>query len=393
VTASIAARNKREAVAPLDRISRRALNGATDDRLLFAQVREDPLLEIDGLRVRSGGKYIVVGSGGCTALSMIAAGAGHVAAVDLNKTQNHLTELKAVSLGLVSPWEYQGFLGAEPMQGKRRARIYLAVREHLSNGAIEYWDTHGDLIENGVLGAGESEKFIRILARVIRAAVHPRSRIKRLLACRSLEEQRRLYRDEWNNRRWRALFTLLVNRWTFNRTYDPAFFVYAANQSFAKHFHRLFEHAICEVPASTNYFLHYMLTGSYPVLRDGGIPPYLDPSWDPSLDEVARSLEIVDGRYEDYLRTCDTSSIDGFALSNICEWMDDFNIEALFEEVIRVAKPGARLVFRNFVGHTEVPERLRDRVREDREAGIKAIARDRSCVQARIAICRIEKQR
>ena len=102
---------------------------------------------------------------------------------------------------------------------------------------------------------------------------------------------------------------------------------------------------------------------------------------------------VVDGRYEDYLRTCDTSSIDGFALSNICEWMDDFNIEALFEEVIRVAKPGARLVFRNFVGHTEVPERLRDRVREDREAGIKAIARDRSCVQARIAICRIEKQR
>jgi S-adenosylmethionine:diacylglycerol 3-amino-3-carboxypropyl transferase len=73
--------------------------------------------------------------------------------------------------------------------------------------------------------------------------------------------------------------------------------------------------------------------------------------------------------------------------------MDDFSIEGLFEEVVRVARPGARLVFRNFVGHTEVPERLRDRVCEDREAGLKAIARDRSCVQARIAICRIEKQR
>jgi S-adenosylmethionine-diacylglycerol 3-amino-3-carboxypropyl transferase len=360
---------------------------------MFAQVREDPLLEIDGLRVRAGGKYIVVGSGGCTALSMIAAGAGHVAAVDLNKTQNHLTELKAVSLGLASPWEYQGFLGAEPMQGKRRARIYWALREHMSVEAVNYWDAHGDLIERGVLGAGASEQLLRILARVVRAGVQPRSRIERLLSCRSLEEQRKLYHEEWNTRRWRALFPLLVNRWTFNKTFDPSFFANVDNPSFAKHFHRLFEHTICNVPAATNYFLHFMLTGTYPVLRDGGIPPYLDPSWDPSLDEVARSLEIVDGRYEDYLRTCDTSSVDGLALSNICEWMDDFSIEGLFEEVVRVARPGARLVFRNFVGHTEVPERLRDRVCEDREAGLKAIARDRSCVQARIAICRIEKQR
>jgi S-adenosylmethionine-diacylglycerol 3-amino-3-carboxypropyl transferase len=393
VTASLAPRGKAETPAPLDRISRRVLTGAIDDRLLFAQVREDPLLEIDALNVRHGGRFVVVGSGGCTALSIIAAGAGNVAAVDLNKTQNHLTELKAVSLGVVSPWEYQGFLGAEPMQGKRRARIYWALREHLSVEAVRYWDAHGDLIEGGVLRAGASEQFLRILASVVRAAVQPRSRIERLLACRSLEEQRRLYHDEWNNRRWRALFPLLVNRWTFNKTFDPAFFANVENPSFARHFHRLFEQVICEGPASTNYFLHFMLTGGYPVLRDGGVPPYLDPAWDPSLDDIARALEIVDGRYEDYLRSCRTSSVDGFALSNICEWMDDFAIEALFEEVVRVAKPGARLVFRNFVGHTEVPERLRDRVREDREAGLKAIAKDRSCVQARIAICRIEKQR
>ncbi|HUQ47695.1 MAG TPA: DUF3419 family protein [Gemmatimonadaceae bacterium] len=393
MTASPAPRSKAAPATPRDTVRRRSLEGAVDDRLLFAQVREDPLLEIDALTVRSGGKYVVVGSGGCTALSMVSAGAGHVAAVDLNRTQNHLTELKAVSLGIVSPWEYQGFLGAEPMEGRRRARIYWTLRQNLSIEAVRYWDAHGDLIENGVLGAGASEGFIRILARVILAGVHPRSRIDRLLACRSIDEQRQLYHEEWNSRRWRALFSLLVNRLTFNKTYDPAFFAKVENPSFAKHFHRLFEHAICEVPAATNYFLHYMLTGRYPVLRDGGIPPYLDPAWDPSLDEIAQSLEIVDGRYEDYLRLSATSSVDGFALSNICEWMDDFAIEALFEEVVRVAKPGARLVFRNFVGHTEVPERLRDRVREDREAGVKAISKDRSCVQARIAICRIEKPR
>ena len=37
-----------------------------------------------------------VSSGGCTALSLLAAGAGRVHAVDLNTTQNHVVELKAV---------------------------------------------------------------------------------------------------------------------------------------------------------------------------------------------------------------------------------------------------------------------------------------------------------
>ena len=390
MTAALAVKPRQRTVA-LDRIPRRQFGGAIDGRLLFAQVREDPVLEIDALRVRSGGRYIVVGSGGCTALSMLAGGAGHVAAVDLNKTQNHVTELKAVALGVVSPWEYQGFLGAEPMSGDRRSRIYAALRSRLSSSAVHYWDENRESIEGGVLGAGASERFISVLARLVTTCIHPKTRIKRLLEAKSLEEQREIYRNEWNSRRWRSLFHLLVNRWTFDRTYDPAFFSNVANPSFAKHFHQLFERTICEVPAPTNYFLHFMLTGRYPVTRADGVPPYLDPAWDPSLEEVANSLLIVDGRYEDYLTSCETSSVDGLALSNICEWMDDFSIAALFEEVIRVAKPGAHVCFRNFVGHTEVPERLRGRLVEDRELGLRAIRRDRSCVQARIAICRVVK--
>ena len=390
MTAAAAIQPRKRTLA-LDRIERLELTGAVDDRLLFAQVREDPVLEIDALDVRSGGRFVVVGSGGCTALSMLAAGAEHVTAVDLNKTQNHITELKAVALGVVSPWEYQGFLGADAMSSVRRGRIYAALRARLSNGAVSYWDDNHDAIECGVLGAGVSERFIRILAHIVRACVHPRSRIERMLAAATLEEQRRLYNTEWNNRRWRGLFQLLVNRWTFDRTYDPAFFAKVENPGFANHFHRLFERTICEVPVGTNYFLQHMLTGHYPVTRDGGVPPYLDPAWDPTLEEIAGALTIVDGRYEDHLSSCMTSSVDGFALSNICEWMDDFSIEALFEEVVRVAKPGARVCFRNFVGHTEVPERLRGRVVEDRDLGLRAIERDRSCVQARIAICRVVK--
>jgi S-adenosylmethionine:diacylglycerol 3-amino-3-carboxypropyl transferase len=100
---------------------------------------------------------------------------------------------------------------------------------------------------------------------------------------------------------------------------------------------------------------------------------------------------LVDGGYAEYLATLQDSSIDALALSNICEWVDQIGIERLFEQVLRVAKPGARFCFRNFVGHTEIPERFRGMIVEDPEAGRRAILRDRSCLQSRFVICRIAK--
>ena len=63
--------------------------------LYFAQVREDPEVEIEALSPAPDRALVVVSSGGCTALSLLAAGAGRVTAVDVNVAQNHLVELKA----------------------------------------------------------------------------------------------------------------------------------------------------------------------------------------------------------------------------------------------------------------------------------------------------------
>ena len=52
--------------------ARISLPGAIDDRLYFAQVREDPLLEIEALAPGADDSLVIVGSGGCTALSLLA---------------------------------------------------------------------------------------------------------------------------------------------------------------------------------------------------------------------------------------------------------------------------------------------------------------------------------
>ena len=115
--------------------ARVALPGAVHDRLFFAQVREDPNAELAALRPAPDDEVVVVSSGGCTALSLLATGAGRVTAVDLNATQNHLVELKAASAALGAR-DAVAFLGAHP--STRRSATYAALRDALTPAARRY---------------------------------------------------------------------------------------------------------------------------------------------------------------------------------------------------------------------------------------------------------------
>src|SRR5438067_648777 len=84
--------------------------GARIDRLFFAQVREDPIVELEALDPGPNDRVVVISSGGCTALSLLAAGAGRVDAVDLNATQNHIVELKVAVLRRLDHDAALGFL-------------------------------------------------------------------------------------------------------------------------------------------------------------------------------------------------------------------------------------------------------------------------------------------
>ncbi len=372
--------------------ARVSLPSAVDDRLYFAQVREDPRAEIAALDPGPDDSLVVVGSGGCTALSLVAAGAGQVTAVDVNRTQNHIIELKLAAVAALSRDETLAFLGATDAPTRNRLETFLTLRPLLTTAARTYWDAHLPLVDAGILGAGVTERFIRMLVRALSLLVHPRSRLERMLACESLEAQRALFEREWNTRRWRLFFQLLLNRRVFRRTYDAAFFAHLERPSFAEHFRRCAEHALTELPVRDNYFLHHMITGRYPAGVENGVPPYLTTEGCAAVAERRDRLTLVDGSMTDSLRILPDASVTGFSLSNICEWLAPHEIDALFAEIVRVATPGAMLCFRNFVGWTEVPSRFRGLVREDRARGEELTKRDRSVVARRIAVCRVARE-
>lgn len=362
---------------------------ARPGRLHFAQVREDPALELEALRPVLDGTIVAVASGGCTALSLVGAGAERVIGVDLNPAQNHLVELKAAAVARLDRRAAIAFLGGAPDAPGRRTRAYRGLRDALTPAARTYWDARARDVEAGVIGCGVTERFIGAVGATIRLLIHPRRRIHRLLACRSVEEQREFYRAEWDTRRWRALFDLLLNRRVMDRVYEPAFFEHLEKPSFAAHFRGRAEHTLTRLPLRDNYFVHQMLTGAYPLDETGGVPPYLGVDGFAALRAATHRLSLFDGTFTACLGALPAGSVRGFVLSNICEWLHPPQVDELFAEIVRTAAPGAVLCFRNFVGWTEVPERWRGVVVEDRERGEALMERDRSVVQRRFALCRV----
>jgi len=369
-------------------VERISLPGAIDDRLYFAQVREDPLLEIEALNPTAHDSLVVVGSGGCTALSLLAAGAGRVASVDLNRSQNHLIELKLAATALPRT-AMLGMLGARRWRAEDRMDAYADCRVLLSPEACAYWDARLPLIKRGALNAGVTERFIRSVVFALETFVHSRARVEQMLECTSIHEQKALFEREWNTLRWRGFFQLLLNRVVFRRAYDAAFFSHLQQPSFATHFRARAEYTLTRLSVRDNYFLHHMLTGEYSLNEPNGVPPYLSESGSRAVANARDALTLVDGSVTEYLRSLPNRSVSGFALSNICEWLTPPAIDELFAQVVRTAQPNARLVFRNFVGWTEIPARWRGAVREDRARGDDLMRQDRSLCQRRFAVCEV----
>ena len=66
--------------------------------LVYPQIWEDPLVDLEALALQEGERLIAIASGGCNILSYLAASPARITAVDLNRAHVALVRLKLVGL-------------------------------------------------------------------------------------------------------------------------------------------------------------------------------------------------------------------------------------------------------------------------------------------------------
>ncbi|KAI0546465.1 hypothetical protein F4679DRAFT_410210 [Xylaria curta] len=185
-----------------------------NDEYIYAFTWEDTRVDERILRLKPNDVVLAITSAGDNILSYALQGPARIHAVDLNPTQNHLLELKVAAYQSL---EYEDFwrIFGEGKHPDFRSLLITKMSPHLSSRAFQYWLSNHRIFtktRGGLYDTGGSKHGIRIF-RWITQVFGCRAAVKDLLAAKTLNEQR----EVWRNRVRPALLSRLVSKFVVSQ--------------------------------------------------------------------------------------------------------------------------------------------------------------------------------
>lgn len=325
-------------------------------KIVYSQCWEDPEIAAEALELGRDDDLLCLTSAGCNVLALSLAEPRSITAIDFSSAQNALLELKIAALRTLSWGDYVAFLGARPC-GDRVGLYRRSVRPELRDEARNYWDQCEDQLAKGIIHQGRFQKYLQLFRRAMLPLIHRRSTVEDFMRLDDLEEQAAFYRERWDNRRWRALFTVFFGRAVMARLgRDPAFFEYVDRDNIGAEFLRRAEWALTRTSPRTNHFMQYALLGEYPDLDHG--PVYLREANFDKLRATSDKIEIVRSDLEGYLSPLPEGALSALYLSDLFEWVSPEHHKAMLEAIAAKTRPGGRLVYWNLLVPRSRPESL-----------------------------------
>jgi S-adenosylmethionine-diacylglycerol 3-amino-3-carboxypropyl transferase len=114
------------------------------------------------------------------------------------------------------------------------------------------------------------------------------------------------------------------------------------------------ERLACDFPIQDNWFAWQAFGRRYPG-QGSALPPYLRPENFAALRDRAERVDVEQLTLTDFLRQQDARSVDAYVLLDAQDWMGAAQITALWEQINRTARPGARAIFRTAGVDTILP--------------------------------------
>jgi S-adenosylmethionine-diacylglycerol 3-amino-3-carboxypropyl transferase len=310
---------------------------------------------------------VAIASGGCNVLSYLTANPAHITAVDLSRAHVALNRLKLVAATRLPSWQaFYGFFGTAD-DPANVAAYHRLIAPHLDPQSRAYWEARG--LQH--LGRRRISIFARnayrhgVLGRFIGIA-HAAARVygvdlRDLLSARSLEEQRRFFETVLA-----PLFDKPAIRWaTANRLslyglgIPPAQYeALAGGRDMGAVLRSRVERLACGFSLDDNYFTWQAFGRRYSRDGQGPLPPYLRREQFDAVRARVDRVEVLNRSVTEYLAGCPDASRDRYVLLDAQDWMTDAQLTALWAEITRTARPGARVIFRTAAEPSLLPGRL-----------------------------------
>ncbi len=335
--------------------------------LVYAQIWEDPAVDLEALALDSNSKIVTIASGGCNVLSYLTASPAHITAVDINAPHVALNRLKlAAARHLPDYTAFYRFFG-EANTAANLSAFKHYILPHLDQNTASYWHNRHGLRRSRRIGRFTNNFYRAGLLGVFIGASHLVARLngvnpRVILKAGTLDEQRRIF-----DQKFAPLFERRTLRWLVNRPatlyglgIPPAQYKALAGDGeggMAQVLRKRLERLACAFPLSENYFAWQAFGRRY-APSGGSLPPYLDPKNFALVRENASRVSVHHTSLTTHLAAAPANSFDRYVLLDAQDWMGDAELTALWREITRTARPGARVIFRTAAEPTILPGRV-----------------------------------
>ena len=361
--------------------------------LVYAQIWEDPVVDLEALAITPDCRLVTIASGGCNMLSYLTADPAQVTAVDLNTAHIALGRLKLTAARHLPDYaSFHRFFGEADSPANIRA-YHAHVAPHLDEVSRRYWEGRDVVGRRRINGFAKGIYKRGLLGGFIGVA-HALAKLYRidlseLLAARDLAEQRRIFDD-----RIAPVFDKKFVRWLtdqpaslFGLGIPPAQYAALAGdhpEGIAKVLRDRLEKLACDFDFRQNYFAWQAFGRGYARAPGASLPPYLQKANYAALVERIGRIDLRHANMIDFLERQPAASLDRYVLLDAQDWMTDAQLNALWSAITRTARPGARVVFRTAAAPSLLPGRLTPETlaRWDYRAGesLDFTRRDRSSI-------------
>ncbi|MBL8566330.1 MAG: DUF3419 family protein [Hyphomicrobiaceae bacterium] len=344
-------------------LSERAFTLAFSD-LVYAQIWEDPVVDMEALALEPGLRMITIASGGCNLQSYLTAAPLELTAVDLNTAHVALNRLKLAAVRHLGYDDVFSLFGNGA--AARNVEIFdRLLAQHLDADTRDYWNardwrgrrritcfTRG-LYRHGLLG-----RFIatgHALARMLGG--NPRA----MILARSLDEQREIYDCELRPLLTKPLVRKILDQRSalFGLGIPPAQYdALCEGRSMHEVIEERLERLACGFDLRDNYFAWQAFNRAYALDGNGPLPPYLERANFAGLKANAANVRVLNVSFTEHLSRLPDASLDRYSLLDAQDWMTDADLDALWREITRTARAGARVIFRTAGTHTILPGRI-----------------------------------
>ncbi|MEZ5649936.1 MAG: BtaA family protein [Burkholderiaceae bacterium] len=389
------------AVAPEGRGGQHAvLNGLFSrvfSNLVYAQIWEDPVADMQALQITPDDRIAAIASGGCNVMSYLSADPAALMAVDLNAHHLALLRLRLAAAAHLPDHDALVGMFGDAGHASLREHYHRYLRGKLDIRDRHYWESSWSrprgrlrMLERGLTRHGVLGRFIGLCHRVAR--LHG-VRLPDLSIQPDLDAQRRHFDEAIDPLFDSPLLKVLARQpvMLFGLGIPPAqAALLAGGDDVLPVLRARLRRLACERPLSQNYFAMQAFARTYRGCEPAFMPPYLQARHYETVRRAARRVTTVHDSMTAALSAQPSSSLDIYVLLDAQDWMSPAQRQALWRQIDRTARLGARVLFRTAGRPPGLEADCTRGWRYDAQASERAFEADRSAIYGGVHLYRRE---